>query len=113
MTATNTAVPAYMARIRHQIRSAEAKADESLLAKLEVLSSILRARQVEDIPAPHIGQDAIVRLGRAIQSDISSANDVFRSHNALNEARVQITGGPGHEVTLTFAEDSEPVQAAA
>src|SRR3546814_17718922 len=63
-------VPAYMMRIRNQIRAAEAKADESLLAKLDVMSSILRARQIEDIPAPHVGQEAIIRLGRAIQSDI-------------------------------------------
>ena len=69
------------------------------------MRSILHARQVEDLPAPHVGQDAIVRLGRAIQSDISSANDIFRSHNALVDAKVEITGGPGHSETLPFAED--------
>jgi len=99
----NTAVPAYIMRIRSQIRAAEAKADESLLAKLEVLISILRTRQSEEMPAPHIGQDAIVRLGRAIQSDIASANDVFRSHDALVNAKTKITGSPGHEDTMPFA----------
>ncbi len=99
--------PAYMARIRSHIRTAEAKADESLMAKLDVMRSILHARQVEDIPAPHVGQDAIIRLGRAIQSDISSANDVFRAHNALVDAQIAITGGPGHGDTLTFTEGSE------
>lgn len=99
-----TVVPAYMARIRNQIRAAEAKADESLLAKLDVMSAILRARQTEDAPAPHIGQDAIIRLGRAIQSDISSANDVFRSHNALVDAKTLITGAPGHSDTLAYME---------
>ncbi len=106
-------VPAYMARIRNQIRQAEAKADESLLAKLDVLSSILRARQVEDIPAPHVGQDAVIRLGRAIQSDISSANDMFRSHNALVDAKIQITGGPGHDDTLAYADENEGERAVA
>jgi hypothetical protein len=106
-------VPAYMARIRNQIRAAEAKADESLLAKLDVMSSILRARQVEDIPAPHVGQEAIVRMGRAIQSDISSANDMFRSHNALVDAKIQITGGPGHGDTFAFVEGDENKRAAA
>lgn len=106
--------PAYMARIRNQIRTAEAKADESLMAKLDVMRSILRARLVEDIPAPHVGQDAIIRLGRAIQSDINSANDVFRSHNALVDAKTRITGGPGHGDTLAFVEDgAERHQAAA
>ena len=102
------AAPAYMTRIRNQIRTAEAKADESLLAKLDVMSAILRARQTEDMPAPHVGQDAIVRLGRAIQSDIASANDVFRSHNALVDAKTQITGGPGHEDTWAFEAADDP-----
>lgn len=105
--ATNAPAPAYMARIRNQIRDAEAKADVSLMAKLDVMRSILHARQVEDLPAPHVGQDAIIRLGRAIQSDISSANDIFRSHNALVDAKVQITGGPGHGETLGFVEGSD------
>lgn len=97
-------VPAYMMRIRNQIRLAETKADESLLAKLDVMRSILSARQAEELPAPHVGQDAIVRLGRAIQSEISAANDVFRSHNALVDAKTLITGMPGHDDTLAFAD---------
>ncbi|MBJ7438392.1 MAG: hypothetical protein JHD35_05125 [Sphingopyxis sp.] len=104
------AIPAYMTRIRNHIRTAEAKADESLLAKLDVMQAILRARQTEDMLAPHVGQDAIVRLGRAIQSDIASANDVFRSHNALVDAKTQITGAPGHEDTMPFASDDDPGQ---
>lgn len=103
-----TVVPAFMIRIRNQIRAAEAKSDESLLAKLDVMSLILRARQAEEVPAPHIGQDAIIRLGRAIQSDISAANDVFRSHNALVEAKVQITGGPNHDDTPIFPGIGDP-----
>ncbi|MGL3822874.1 hypothetical protein [Sphingopyxis sp. R3-92] len=96
-------VPAYMARIRMQIREAEAKADESLLAKLDVMRSILRARQIEEVPAPHIGQQAIIRLGRAIQSDINGANDIFRSHNALVDDKTLITGMPGHDDTDFFS----------
>jgi len=102
------AIPAYMMRIRNHIRTAEAKADESLLAKLDVMQAILRARQTEDLPAPHVGQDAIVRLGRAIQSDIASANDVFRSHNALVDAKTQIAGGPTHDDTWAFEADDDP-----
>lgn len=110
----NQPVPAYMPRIRNLIRNAEAKADESLLAKLDVMSSLLRARQTEDMPAPHVGQEAIIRLGRAIASDISSANDVFRSHNALVDAKTQITGqAPGHGDTLAFVEADDSREAAA
>lgn len=108
------ATPAYMVRIRQHIRRAEAKADESLLAKLDVMSALLRARQTEGVPAPHVGQEAVVRLGRAIQSDISGANDIFRSHNALVEAKALIIGGPGHddEDTLRYTA-SERDEAAA
>src|SRR3546814_13622972 len=71
------------------------------------MSSILRARQIEDIPAPHVGQEAIIRLGRAIQSDISGANDVFRTHNALVADKTLITGMPGHDDTKVFAVEAE------
>lgn len=111
---TNKPVPAFMSRIRTQIRTAEAKADESLIAKLDLMRSLLHARQTEEMPAPHVGQDAIVRIGRAISSDISSANDIFRSHNALVDAQSQITGqAPGHGDTLAFVEGSERREAAA
>lgn len=95
-------VPAYMMRIKSQIRLAEAKADESLIAKLDVMRSILHARQVEETPAPHIGQEAVIRLGRAVQSDINAQNDLFRTHNALVDARTLITGAPGHDDTLAY-----------
>jgi len=107
---TAAAVPAFMARLRSQIRDAEAKADESLIATLAVMSSILRARQVEDVPAPHVGQEAVIRLGRAVQSKISAQNDLFRSHSALVDAKTLITGAPGHDDTLAYMEASEEVR---
>lgn len=111
---TTKPAPAFLSRIRSQIRDAEAKADVSLIAKLDLMRSILHARQTEEMPAPHVGQDAINRLGRAVTSDISSANDVFRSHNALLEAQTQITGcPPGHGDTLSFVETGTGREAAA
>jgi len=83
---------------------------QSLIATLAVMSSILRARQVEDVPAPHIGQEAVIRLGRAVQSKISAQNDLFRSHNALVDAKTLITGAPGHDDTLAYMEASEEVR---
>mgnify|MGYP003575408650 CR=1 FL=1 len=114
ITAPVTApVPAYIPRLRNQIRDAEAKADESLLATLTVMSAILKARQVEDMPAPHIGQEAVIRLGRAVQSSISTQNDLFRSHNALVDAKTLITGAPGHGDTFAFVEEAETGKRAA
>ena len=107
---TAAPVPAYMARLKSQIRHAEAKADERLIATLDVMRSILHARQVEEMPAPHIGQEAVVRLGRAVQSDISAQNDLFRTHNALVDAKTLITGAPGHDDTLAYMGASEEVR---
>lgn len=96
-------------RLRNQVRAAEKKADESLMAKLELMRAILYARQTEDVPAPHIGQEALVRLSRALQSEVSASNDLFRAHNAMVQAKVQITGGPGHDDTEGFhlSDDSQ------
>ncbi len=106
-------VPAYMVRIRNDIRTAESKADESMLAKLKAMGSILHARQTEDMPAPHVGQEAIIRLGRALECDIRAQNDLFRSHNALVDAKTLITGMPGHDDTKVFAIDESGRQAVA
>lgn len=108
--ATATPVPAYMVRIKTQIRDAEAKADESLLASLTVMSSLVRARQTEELPAPHIGQDAIMRMSSAVASTIKAQNDLFRSHNALVDAKTLITGAPGHDDTLAWMGASEEVR---
>lgn len=105
-------IPASMVRLRNQIRDAETKADQALIAKTELMRSILLYRQTEEVPAPHTGQDAIIRLGRAIQNDISSAGDLFRTHNCLTTAKTEIMG-PGHEDTLKFATEAEMDETAA
>lgn len=103
-------VPAYMMRITMNIRNAEAKADESLLANLDLMRSLVHARQTEVVPAPHVGQEAIIRLGRAIDSTIKTQNDLFRSHNALVDAKTLITGAPGHDDTLAWMGASDEVR---
>lgn len=99
-----------MMRITMNIRNAEAKADESLLANLDLMRSLVHARQTEEVPAPHVGQEAIIRLGRAIDSTIKTQNDLFRSHNALVDAKTLITGAPGHDDTLAWMGASDEVR---
>ena len=70
-------------RLRSLIRSAEAKADEALLAKAELLAGCIRARQIENSDAPHVGQKAIIRLVTAIDRDVEAANNLFRTHDEL------------------------------
>ena len=84
-------------QVSNQLRTAEAKGDEALLAKLELMQQMLRVRQTEDVPSPHVGQDGIIRLGRAIQADIESQTDLFRTHTAIKRAGTEIFGGLPHD----------------
>lgn len=76
--------PAFVSRIRRQLRAAESASDASLLANLELMRSIVSSRQTETVPTPYVGQHALVRLGRAVQGQISTANDIFRAHEELH-----------------------------
>lgn len=75
---------AYVSRISKQLHAAELASDASLLANLDLMRSIVSSRQVETVPTPYIGQQALIRLGRAIQGQISTANDIFRAHEELH-----------------------------
>ncbi|GGC34230.1 hypothetical protein GCM10011371_21950 [Novosphingobium marinum] len=74
-------------RIRRDIRGAEAKADEALLAKIKLMESLILARQSDEVDVPHVGQKAMIRLGRSIQTEIDSASDLFRVHDELVKVR--------------------------
>ena len=76
--------PAYISRIRKQLHAAEAASDASLLANLELMRSIVNSRQTEKAPTPYVGQQALIRLGRAVQGQITTANDIFRAHEELH-----------------------------
>lgn len=91
------AVPAFVSRIRKQLHAAEAAGDASLLANLDLMRSILSSRQTEDMPTPYIGQQALIRLGRAVQGHLSMANDVFRAHEELHRIAKQELMVPGEE----------------
>ena len=92
-------VPLAVTSLRKLIRDAEARADESLIAKLDLMKQILRVRQNEDVPAPHVAQDGIIRLARAIQANVDSQNDLFRTHDALTKARREVYADFPHDDT--------------
>jgi hypothetical protein len=69
------------------------------MAKLDLMRQLLRVRQTEDMPAPHVGQDGIIRLARSIQSAVDSQNDLFRTHDALTKARHEIWADLPHDDT--------------
>lgn len=95
------AVPAFVTRIRKQIHAVEAASDASLLASLDLMRSIVTSRQVEDVPTPYIGQQALIRLSRAIQGHVSTANDIFRAHEELHRIAQQelMVGGEENKPT--------------
>lgn len=80
---------AYVSRIRKQLHAAESASDASLLANLELMRSIVSSRQAEKTPTPYVGQQALIRLSRAVQGQIASANDIFRAHEELHRIATQ------------------------
>ena len=96
-------VPLTMINMRRLVRNAEAKSDESLIAKLELMKQMLRVRQTEAVPSPHVGQDGIIRIAKAIQADVTSQNDLFRTHNALTRAGHEIFADLPHDDTEKYA----------
>jgi len=83
-------LPLALPKLRSFVRDAEAAADAALIAKIDLMRGILHTRQSEEMPAPHVCQDGIVRLARAIQSDVGAQNDLFRTHDAMTRAGREI-----------------------
>lgn len=104
--------PLVVHQLRNLTHRAEALADEALIAKCELMSQILRARQSENVPAPHVGQDGIIRLSRAIQRDVSSQADLFRTHNALTTACHEVFADLPHDDTPEYTEEATAAAAA-
>lgn len=108
-------VPAYVSRIRKQLHAAEAACDASLLANLDLMRSIVSARQTEQAPTPYVGQQALIRLGRAIQEQIATANDVFRAHEELHRVAKQelMVAGEENKPKGFLVDEGEPETRAA
>lgn len=76
-------IAAATVRLRRHLKAAEMKSDEALLAKLELMSSMVLARQSVETGAGAIGQKAIVRLARSMQAEIDATSDLYRAHEDL------------------------------
>jgi hypothetical protein len=69
-------------RIRRELREAEAKADAALKANAQLMQSMLSGRQLEEVEV-NIGQRALIRLVRAMQSQVNASSDLFRVHDEM------------------------------
>jgi hypothetical protein len=70
------------ARIARQLKEAEVKVEEALLASSELFSTLIRARANAD--SPHVGQSALIRLVQAQRSILDGSSDLFRVHDVMS-----------------------------
>ena len=81
-------LPAAAARLRREVTTAEAAFDAALLASSAIQQTIVTSRRELELPA-HTGQQALIRLSRAVQGQITTANDIFRAHEELHRIAKQ------------------------
>ncbi|WP_428028003.1 hypothetical protein [Altererythrobacter sp.] len=75
-------LPREVLDIRTGIRNTEALSDELLAAMASLKLKMLSFRSHPDVE-PHAAQKAFMRLQRAEQNLVASANDLFRTHDEL------------------------------
>lgn len=86
-------------RIARQLKDAEAKIDEALLASSELMATLIRARASAEV-VPHTGQTALIRLADAQRSIIEGSNNIFRVHDVMSSI--------GREMGVLDEEGSTP-----
>ena len=77
-------ISASAARIARDVRTAEEKFDEVLLASAKLMETLVTARQHPGVQV-HAGQKALIRLVRAQQNIVDGSSDMFRVHDELAE----------------------------
>lgn len=87
------------ARIARQLKEAEQKADEALLAASELMATLVRSRASNGV-VPHTGQAALLRLVQAQKALIEGSSGLFRVHNEMSMI--------GQELGLLDEENSTP-----
>jgi len=86
-------------RIARQLKEAEQRTDEALLAMSELMSTLILARASTEV-VPHTGQRALLRLAQAQRSIIEGSSDLFRVHDTMSSI--------GRELGVLDEPDSTP-----
>jgi Cu/Zn superoxide dismutase len=73
---------AAIARITRQVPEAEASVDEAIIKISSLITTLVQARQVSDVPAA-TGQMTLMRLSKVQMSLVQVGNDVLRAHKDL------------------------------
>ncbi len=87
-------------RIARELKNAEAKADEAILAAASLMRTLVEARAASDVVG-HTGQEALIRLARAQTALIDGSTDIFRVHDHMSKI--------GREMGIMDEEGSTPV----
>jgi hypothetical protein len=69
-------------RIGRELRAAEEKVDEALLASARLMTELLTARQHPDVVV-HEGQKALIRLAQAVNQLVAGGSNIFRVHDEI------------------------------
>ena len=88
------------ARIARDLKDAEAKADEAILAASSLMTTLVQARTATGVVG-HTGQEALIRLARAQVSLIEGSTDIFRVHDHMSKI--------GREMGIMDEKGSTPV----
>ncbi len=75
-------IPLMATRLQRDVSSAEAKADDALIALSSLMTSMVTARREAGVPTK-TGQATIIRLAKAQVSLVGVSNDVLRIHGEL------------------------------
>lgn len=79
------------ARLRRELAQVEKTSDDLLLQLNAVQSSILMGRQDTDVSV-HTGQEALLRIQRAMAQAISAQTELFRAHEAIAKVGREVMG---------------------
>lgn len=96
-------------RIQRRIIEAEERTDQALLSKVELMKELVAARLEFELDSNAVGQDAIVRLGKSISTEITAMNELLRTHSALTDT-AKVVSGVDHDdkpVWPSLATESE------
>lgn len=84
--------PTAAMRIRRELAVAE-KASDELLLKLTALQGTMIAARIDTEVAVHTGQEALLRLQKAMSKAIAAQTDLLRAHDSIAKVGREVMGG--------------------
>jgi hypothetical protein len=99
-------LPTAATRLRRELALAEKTSDQLLLQISAVQATIVIARNDTDV-AVHTGQEAMLRVQRAMSQALAAQTDLFRAHESLAKVGRETMGGEEEYTPATGLVDGE------